>query len=80
MFYGTYEGFEKLEICEFDTKLELESWLRYEDEFAQAFEPEKSGRKELKDERIIQYFLHNPNVIRATGLDGYRWLLFRPGR
>ena len=34
MFYGTYKNYEGIDVVEFQTREELDSWLHYEDEFA----------------------------------------------
>lgn len=76
-FYGTYKNYEGIDVCEFNTREELDSWLRGEEPFAQAF-----GiflpRKELKSKAIIKRMLTNEHVIRTVDMDGINWLLYRP--
>ena len=76
-FYGTYQGFEKFDICEFDTKEELNSWLRGEDRFAREFGI-MFQRKELKNKSRIKAMLSSKDFVRTMDMDGIAWLLYRP--
>lgn len=76
-YYGTYNGFEKFDICEFDTKEELDAWLRGEDRFAREFGI-MFPRKELKNKSRIKAMLNNKDFIRTLDMDGINWLLYRP--
>ena len=76
-FYGTYKNYEGIDVCEFDTREELNSWLNGEDPSAQAFGSVLT-RKELKNKALIKRMLTNKHVIRIVDIDGINWLLYRP--
>lgn len=77
MFYGTYKGFEGFDVAEFNTREELDSWLRCEDRFSKEF-GNMFPRKEYKNKSGIKKLLSNPKVLHTTDLDGIHWLLYRP--
>ena len=77
MFYGTYKNYEGIDVVEFQTREELDSWLHYEDEFAKAF-GSVLRRKEWKNKKRIAAFLSNPKVLHIKDSDGLTWHLYRP--
>jgi len=76
-YYGTYKGFERFDVCEFNTREELDAWLRGENRFAKEFGI-MFPRKELKSKSLIKRMLTNEHVARNVDMDGINWLLYRP--
>ncbi len=76
MFFGTFEGFENLEVCVFHTKAELDKWLAGEDQFSKHF-GSVYKRKELTSKARTHNFLTGQHIISTVDADGIHWLLNR---